>query len=95
MTDRKADHPIDPLFLERWSPRAFDGSEIPDADLMTIFEETSQLAFVPQEKMMVLREVLALLHRLKMPCARNIAQLLLMLMWMMQMTKKHHTQQHW
>ena len=38
MTDRKADHPIDPLFLERWSPRAFDGSEIPDADLMTIFE---------------------------------------------------------
>lgn len=38
MTDRKADHPIDPPFLERWSPRAFDGSEIPHADLMTIFE---------------------------------------------------------
>jgi nitroreductase len=35
---RQADHPIDPLFLERWSPRAFDGSELPDADLMTIFE---------------------------------------------------------
>jgi len=35
---READHPIDPLFLERWSPRAFDGSEIPDEDLATIFE---------------------------------------------------------
>ncbi len=38
MTQRQADHPIDPLFLERWSPRAFDGSEVPDADLATIFE---------------------------------------------------------
>ncbi|MEA3031900.1 MAG: hypothetical protein QOG13_3225 [Sphingomonadales bacterium] len=35
---RKADHPIDPLFLERWSPRAFDGSEVSDEDLMTMFE---------------------------------------------------------
>lgn len=35
---RQADHPIDPLFLERWSPRAFDGSEVPDADLATMFE---------------------------------------------------------
>lgn len=35
---RQADHPIDPLFLERWSPRAFDGSEVPDADLLTMFE---------------------------------------------------------
>lgn len=35
---REAALPIDPLFLERWSPRAFDGSEIPDTDLMTIFE---------------------------------------------------------
>jgi nitroreductase len=38
MTERLAHHPVDPLFLERWSPRAFDGSEIPDADLMTMFE---------------------------------------------------------
>ena len=38
MTDRQADHPIDPLFLERWSPRAFDGSEVPDSDLETMFE---------------------------------------------------------
>lgn len=38
MTAREADHAIDPLFLERWSPRAFDGSDIPDADLMAMFE---------------------------------------------------------
>ena len=38
MTPRSADFPVDPLFLERWSPRAFDGSEIPDDDLMTLFE---------------------------------------------------------
>lgn len=38
MTDRQADYPIDPLFLDRWSPRAFDSSVMPDADLMTVFE---------------------------------------------------------
>ena len=38
MPPRQADHPLDPLFLERWSPRAFDGSEVPDSDLMTMFE---------------------------------------------------------
>lgn len=38
MSERKADHPVDPLFLERWSPRAFDGSEMPEADLITLFE---------------------------------------------------------
>ncbi|HEX8449825.1 MAG TPA: nitroreductase family protein [Allosphingosinicella sp.] len=35
---RQADHPIDPLFLERWSPRAFDESGMPEADLLTLFE---------------------------------------------------------
>jgi nitroreductase len=38
MSTRFPDHPIDPLFVERWSPRAFDASEVPDADLMTMFE---------------------------------------------------------
>jgi nitroreductase len=38
MTERSPDFPIDPLFLDRWSPRAFDGSEMPDADLMAMFE---------------------------------------------------------
>jgi nitroreductase len=35
---RVADHPINPLYLERWSPRAFTGESIPDADLFTLFE---------------------------------------------------------
>ncbi|MGZ8312244.1 MAG: nitroreductase family protein [Allosphingosinicella sp.] len=38
MTPRTADRPIDPLFLQRWSPRAFDGSDLPDEHLQTIFE---------------------------------------------------------
>ncbi|MEM9912917.1 MAG: nitroreductase family protein [Pseudomonadota bacterium] len=35
---RRPDHPVEPLFLSRWSPRAFDGSDIPAADLLTILE---------------------------------------------------------
>ena len=35
---RKADHPIDPMFTERWSPRAFDGTPMPEADLLSMFE---------------------------------------------------------
>jgi nitroreductase len=35
---RTAHYPIDRLFLERWSPRAYTGEAIPDAELMTIFE---------------------------------------------------------
>jgi nitroreductase len=35
---RTSDHPIDPLFLERWSPRAFTGEVLPEAELMTILE---------------------------------------------------------
>lgn len=35
---RQAHHPVDPIFTRRWSPRAFDRSVIPDADLLTIFE---------------------------------------------------------
>ena len=38
MTARQPDFPIDPLFLERWSPRAFDGSELPEEVLLTMFE---------------------------------------------------------
>lgn len=36
--NRAVDRAVDPLFLERWSPRAFDGSAIPQADLDTIFD---------------------------------------------------------
>src|SRR5436190_1581345 len=35
---RKADYPIDNLFLDRWSPRAMSGEEIPEEDLMVLFE---------------------------------------------------------
>lgn len=35
---RTADHPIEPIFLERWSSRAFNGKPVPLADLFTMFE---------------------------------------------------------
>ena len=35
---RKADYPIDPMFTERWSPRAFDGATMQKADLLAMFE---------------------------------------------------------
>lgn len=35
---RTADHPIDPIFLNRWSPRSFTGEQISDSDLFTILE---------------------------------------------------------
>lgn len=35
---RTADYPIELLFLQRWSPRAFTGESIDLATLMTIFE---------------------------------------------------------
>ena len=35
---RKAEYPIDDTFLARWSPRAMSGEEIPEADLMAMFE---------------------------------------------------------
>ena len=37
-TNRAADPRIEPLIVERWSPRAFDRSEIPQQDLDVIFE---------------------------------------------------------
>ena len=35
---RKADHPIDKLFLDRWSPRAMTGAKISREDLLLLFE---------------------------------------------------------
>lgn len=35
---RRAEHAIEPLFLRRWSPRAFDASKISAGDLMRILE---------------------------------------------------------
>lgn len=37
-TSRTVTRAVDPLFLDRWSPRAFDSSAIPQADLDTIFD---------------------------------------------------------
>lgn len=41
MTDRNprsSSYPVDALFLDRWSPRAFDGSAVAEADLLTILD---------------------------------------------------------
>ena len=35
---RKADHAIDRMFLDRWSPRALSGQPISEKDLMILFE---------------------------------------------------------
>lgn len=35
---RHADHPIEPLFIERWSPRSFTNEAMPVADLNALFE---------------------------------------------------------
>lgn len=36
--NRKADHPINPIFLERWSARSFPAEPMPEEDLLTMFE---------------------------------------------------------
>lgn len=38
MNSRTPDHPIDAIFQERWSPRAFDALPIPHPDLLTVLE---------------------------------------------------------
>ena len=35
---RVADHPVNKVFLDRWSPRAFTGEAIPQSVLFTLFE---------------------------------------------------------
>lgn len=35
---RQSEYPVDPLFLDRWSPRAFDGSAISQEHLLTILD---------------------------------------------------------
>lgn len=36
--NRTSEFNVDPMFLERWSPRAFTGEAMPDAALMSLFE---------------------------------------------------------
>jgi nitroreductase len=35
---RRPDHPIETLFVARWSPRAMSGESITDAEMLTLFE---------------------------------------------------------
>ena len=35
---RKADYPVDKIFLDRWSPRAMSGETISEEELFTLFE---------------------------------------------------------
>jgi len=35
---RKADYPIEPLFVRRWSPRAMSGDPITEREMLTLFE---------------------------------------------------------
>jgi len=39
MTDRRIpQYPVDPLFIRRWSPRAFDVETMPETDLLSMLE---------------------------------------------------------
>ena len=38
MPPRQTDHEIDPLFVERRSPRAFTGEAVPESELLRMFE---------------------------------------------------------
>jgi nitroreductase len=36
--NRNTQYPIEPVFLDRWSPRAFTGEVIPESDLLTVLD---------------------------------------------------------
>ncbi|MES5100991.1 nitroreductase family protein [Agrobacterium sp. BA1120] len=36
--NRQSEYPVEPLFLDRWSPRAFDGKSMPKEHLLTILD---------------------------------------------------------
>ena len=35
---RQPDHPVDPVFVHRWSPRAFEAKAMPEGDLYAMLE---------------------------------------------------------
>ena len=45
-SERKPDHPVDPLFVRRWSPRAMSGQPVSVAELMSLLEAASDLVVV-------------------------------------------------
>ena len=38
MAERRTHTQMDPIFLDRWSPRAFDGSHLREADRDALFD---------------------------------------------------------
>jgi len=38
---RQPEYPVDPLFLDRWSPRSMSGEEIPENELLTLLAAAS------------------------------------------------------
>jgi len=38
LASRRADHPIEEIFLKRWSPRAMSGESVSDDELLRLFE---------------------------------------------------------
>ena len=38
LNGRTAEYEVDPIFLQRWSPRAFTGEAMPHEDLLRLFE---------------------------------------------------------
>jgi nitroreductase len=57
---RKSTHPIDPIFIDRWSARAMSGEPITRAELMTLFEAArwapSSMNFQPWRMLYALRD---------------------------------------
>ena len=41
--NRQADHAVDNLFVDRWSPRAMSGEEVAQADLLVLFEAANPI----------------------------------------------------
>lgn len=57
---RKSHHPIDPVFIDRWSARAMTGEPIARTELMTLFEAArwapSSMNFQPWRMLYALRD---------------------------------------
>ena len=85
---RQSEYPINPIFLDRWGPRAFDGKPMPVEDLLTVLDASrwapSALNVQPWRFIYVLRdkdgwdEAVALLMEANQVWARNAAALVFM-----------------
>ncbi len=50
LTHRNANHPIEPIFLKRWSPRAMSGAPLSDSELFRLFEAARWAASTRNEQ---------------------------------------------